>query len=107
VRILLDNCVPADLAPHIRGHAVETAAALGWTDLDDGPLLNAMTGQFDVLLTVDASLTFQQSIAGRPVSLVILRARSNRVGELARLIPELHRVLKIIASGDVRYVPAN
>ncbi len=80
---------------------------MGWADLDDGALLNAITGQFDVLLTVDASLAFQQSIAGRQLSLIVLRARSNRVGELARFIPELQKVLKVIASGDVRHIPAS
>ena len=53
MRILLDNCIPADLAPHIRGHDVFTAVDMGWAALDDASLLNVMAGQFDVLLTVD------------------------------------------------------
>lgn len=101
MRILLDNCIPADLAPHILGHDVRTAVEMGWANLDDGELLGALADQFDVLVTADKSLPAQQTIAGSSFSVVILRARSNRVGHLARLVPELHRVLKSIAVGDV------
>jgi predicted nuclease of predicted toxin-antitoxin system len=104
MRILFDNCVPADLAPHIRGHSVATAAELGWAGLDDGPLLDAMAEDFEVLLTVDKSIPFQQMLRGRPISVVVLVARSNRAGELARLVPALLKVLKDIGPGDVREV---
>jgi hypothetical protein len=77
---------------------------MGWAGLDDGPLLDAMAGKFDILLTVDRSMPFQQLITGRPVSVVVLRARVNRVGELARLIPALKKVLKGIEPGQVRVV---
>ena len=106
MRILLDNCVPADLASHIRAHEVATAVSMGWDALDDGPLLDAMAGQLDVLLTVDKSMPYQQLIADRPLSVIVLRARSNRVGHLARLVPDLLRVLKVIAPGEVRKVSA-
>ncbi len=104
LRILLDNCIPADLAPHIRGHDVSTAIDMDWAMLEDGALLDAMAGKFDVLLTVDRSLRYQQSLADRPVAVVVLRAKINRVGELARLVPALLRVLKNIEPGEVREV---
>jgi predicted nuclease of predicted toxin-antitoxin system len=104
VRILLDHCVPVDLAPHIRGHDVASVRDKGWQELNDGELLDAMTGQFDVLLTVDAGIPFQQLIRDRPFSVVILRAKSNRVGELARLIPAVLKTLKDIEPGDVREI---
>ena len=104
MRILLDNCVPVDLALHIRGHDVATAIDMGWAALEDGPLLNAMSEKFDVLLTVDKSIPFQQLLADRLVSVVVLRARSNRVERLARLIPALLRTLKDIEAGEVKEV---
>jgi len=55
-----------------------------------------------VLITVDASIPYQQLIAGRPCSVLILRAKSNRVGHLARLVPAMLRALKDIAAGEVR-----
>jgi predicted nuclease of predicted toxin-antitoxin system len=104
VRILLDNCVPADLVPHIRGHEVETIVTMGWAGLDDGQLLDAMAGQFQALVTVDKSIPFQQLLANRPVAVVVLRAKTNRVGDLARLIPALLRALQDLVPGEVREV---
>lgn len=104
--ILLDHCVPVDLTPHIRGHEVTSVRDKGWQELDDGRLLDAMTGQFDALLTVDAGIPYQQLIRDRPFSVVILRAVSNRAGALARLIPELLKTLKDIEPGEVREVGA-
>lgn len=106
MRILLDHCVPVDLAQHIRGHEVESARGRGWQHLKDGELLDAIADAavHDVLVTVDASIPFQQLLAERPFALVILRAKSNRVSHLARLVPALHRALKDIEPGEVREI---
>lgn len=66
----------------------------GWQQLDDGQLLDAVTDKYDVLLTVDASIPYQQLISERPLAVVILRARSNRAGDVDRLAPALQRALK-------------
>ena len=104
LRILLDNCIPADLVPHIRGHEVSTAVDMGWAGLDDGLLLDAMADQFDVLVTVDTNMRFQQRLEDRQISVVVLRAKSNRVEHLARLVPALHRWLKNIELGEIREI---
>ena len=77
---------------------------MDWAALDDGSLLDRMAGQFDVLVAVDKSIPFQQLISGRPVAVAVLRANSNRVGHLARLIPALLKVLKDITPGEVREI---
>lgn len=104
MRILLDNCVTADLAPHLRGHEVATAVEMGWSMLEDGPMLDPMAGKFDILLTVDKSMRFQQSLTGRPFAVIVLRARTNRVAELARLVPALIKVMNVIEPGEVREI---
>jgi predicted nuclease of predicted toxin-antitoxin system len=101
VKLLLDHCVPAPLVQHIPGHAVSTVRKQGWEAFDDGALLDAMAGRFDVLITLDSSIPYQQMIAGRPVAVAILRAKSNRVGDVARLAPALLRALGQIRSGEV------
>lgn len=101
MRVLLDNCVPIDLAVHIRGHEVVCVTDLGWAHLDDGALLDAADGGFDILVTADKGIPFQQLLAGRSIAVVVMRARNNRVGTLARLIPALLTVLKSIAPGEV------
>jgi hypothetical protein len=52
---------------------------MGWADLDDGPLLDVMAERFDVLVTVDKSLPKQQRIDDRPLAVVVLRAKTNRL----------------------------
>ena len=50
MRILLDACVPRRLANELSGHEVRTVPEMGWADLDDGLLLDAMAGLFDTLV---------------------------------------------------------
>ena len=64
MRVLLDACVPSGLRTRLTGHEVRTAPEMGWGNLDNGRLLAAMTGHFDVLVTVDKRLPQQQPIAG-------------------------------------------
>ncbi len=104
MRILLDNCVPVDFATHLRGQDVATAVGMQWAHLDDNDLLDAMAGQFDVLVTVDKNIPFQQSLNNRPIAIIILHARSNRVAELARLVAKLRRVLRSIGPGELREI---
>ena len=104
MRILLDNCVPVRLGRSIIGHDTKSVVHLGWAALTDGALLDAMTGKFDVLVTVDRSLPLQQNMAGRPFALIVLRANSNRLGDLSPLVPVLLRELKSVNPGDVRVI---
>jgi hypothetical protein len=55
---------------------------MGWADLDDGPLLDAMAQHFEVLVTVDKNLPEQQRISDRPLAVVVLRAKTNRLADL-------------------------
>jgi hypothetical protein len=104
VRVLLDNCVPWRLAESIHGHEVASVIGLGWAELTNGRLLDAMAGQFDVLVTVDKGIRFQQSLNDRPVALVLLRARSNRLADLLPLVPALLQVLDEVKPGEVREI---
>lgn len=104
MRVLLDGCVPRKLAYEIPEHEVRTAPQLGWGDLDDGPLLDAMGSRFDALVTVDKSLRHQQNIGGRSFGVIVLRAKSNRLTDLLPLVSELRVVLGEIRPGEVREI---
>jgi predicted nuclease of predicted toxin-antitoxin system len=65
VRILLDECVDWRLARDVVGHDVRTARQMGWTTIKNGELLALASGQFDVFVTVDRNLSFQQNLASR------------------------------------------
>jgi hypothetical protein len=78
-RILLDNCVPQRLAAALDGFDVAAVVDIGWARLTDRELLDAMTGHYDVLITVDRSIRHQQRIHDRPIAVVVLRAPTNRL----------------------------
>jgi hypothetical protein len=65
VKVLLDACVPQRLARGLIGFEVETAQRVGIDQIPDGMLLAAIDGHYDVLITRDQNLSFQQRIAGR------------------------------------------
>ena len=94
--------MPRQLARELHGHEVRSVVELGWGDLDDGPLLDAVASHCDALVTVDKSLPKQQSLSGRPFAVVVLRAKSNRLTDLIPLAPLLLKALPEIAPGEVR-----
>jgi len=80
---------------------------MGWGDLDDGPLLNAISDEFDVLVTVDKSLRHQQNLSIRSFGMIVLRAKTNRITDLLPLVTELRAVLDEIRPGEVREIGIN
>jgi hypothetical protein len=73
VKVLLDANTPAPLARFLRGHAVTCAEELGWQGLENGVLLDAAEqAGFDVLLTCDQNVSYQQNLKGRRLAVAIL-----------------------------------
>ena len=73
MRILFDNGTPEPLIPYLAGHGVTTAIAAGWERLENGDLLSAAErAGFEVLLTTDKNIRYQQNLTGRKIALVIL-----------------------------------
>jgi hypothetical protein len=89
----------------LSGHEVETAYERGWETLKNGALLDAAEeAGFEVLLTTDQNLPYQQNLPGRALRLVILVAHSNRVAELSSLVPAALEALPQMAPGEVRRI---
>lgn len=105
MRILLDACLPKRLKLQFPGHEVWTAGEARLNTLDDGALLKAIAGKFDVLITMDKGIPFQQQLQDKPFALVVLRAKSNRLPDLLPLVPELLEVLAKVQPGAVIQVP--
>ena len=76
MRILFDHGTPAPLRHALKEHAVATAYELGWSELDNGELLAATEAEFDVLVTTDQNLRYQQRVAGRRLAILILPTTS-------------------------------
>lgn len=89
MKVFLDECVDWRLARDIVGHDVKTARQIGWTTLKNGALLTLASQHFDVFVTVDRNLSFQQNLDSFSVAVVVLRAKSNRLADLKPLVPSL------------------
>ena len=106
MRILLDECLPKRLKRDLVGHDARTVPEMGWASKRNGELLALAETAFDVFLTVDRNLSFQQDLGRLNVAVVVLVARSNRHSDLQPLIPELLGVLVGVAPGQLLRVGA-
>ena len=104
IRVLLDNCVPRRLAGLLDGVNVTAAVDIGWAGLTDRDLLDAMVGHYDVLVTVDRGIGHQQRLHDRPIAVVLLRARTNRLADLAPLVPGLRHAVGHMRLGVVHEI---
>lgn len=93
MRLLLDESLPRPLTNLLVGHDVRTVTQMGWTRLGNGALLRRAASKFDVLLTADQNIEFQQNLETLPMAIVVLVADSNRLESLEPLVPNLLRVL--------------
>ena len=89
MRILLDESLPKELRSELPGHDVRTVAEMGWSSLRNGELLARSAARFDVFVTADQNLQYQQNLSTLPVAIVVLAAKTNRIQDLRPLIPEL------------------
>jgi len=101
LNVLLDECVDRRLAVHIVGHHVSTVPEQGWAGLNNGDLLETAGPRFDVFVTVDRNLAFQQNIAGFHIAVMILYGASNRLSDLVPLVPKLLDALSSVSPGAV------
>ena len=97
MRILLDESLPRDLGQLVVGHEVVTVQAAGWSSVKNGKLLTLAATRFDVFVTADRNVEFQQNLKTLPIAVVVLRARNNRIQALEPLLPELLQILKHLA----------
>lgn len=89
MRVLLDECIDGRFARNLQGHEVATVGQMGWAGIRNGELLSLAAGQFDVFITVDRSLQFQQNLKLFTVAVLVVRSRSNRLSDLQLLAPKI------------------
>lgn len=106
VRVVLDANLPVDFGKLLTGHHIDSVHQRGWSDLDNGALLTACQREYDAFLTLDQSLRYQQNMRGRPIAVMILQARSNRLQDLSMLVPAILAALPTAPPGQVTLVGA-
>jgi len=104
LRILIDECVPRALKRHLRAHDAVTVAEAGLAGLKNGQLLRRAEGNFDAFVTTDKSLQHQQNLSAWTMAFMLLRAVSNDIADLERLVPELLKRLPKAVPGTLTVI---
>lgn len=98
MRILLDECLPAELSDELTGHEARTVQQTGWSGVDNGDLLQRAANKFDIFITIDKHIQRNQKLPGT-LGVITVKARSNRIQSLRRLVPELLRTIERVLPG--------
>lgn len=105
MRILLDERLPRQLAPYFVGHDVRTTQEQGWAGLKNGALLRqALAPGFEVLVTGDKNLEFQQRLKASGLFVVVLGTPSNKIEDLLPRVPGALEAISRAKPGDVERV---
>src|SRR2546423_9267243 len=83
VKILLDECVPLPLRKILESHDCRTAQQMGWKNVENGALLDLAEGEFDVFITADQGVRYQQNLSGRKIAILELSTNKMRLIEAA------------------------
>jgi hypothetical protein len=103
MNILLDECTPRVVKGRLSGHSIDTVQEMGWAGLKNGELLAAADGRFDVFITTDKNLRFQQNL--KKYGFAVLLLPSNQVPVVLSLIDDVEAALTTIKPGDFVEVP--
>lgn len=107
MKLLLDECVVYDLRRDLVGHEVVTVVEAGFSGLENGELLRAASRVFDVLITVDRNIPFQQNFGSLEIAVIILIAKGINYPDLKPLVPQVLAALDTIQHGELRRVEAS
>lgn len=102
MKILLDHNLDRRLKIHLPEHETSTTQEKGWADVVNGKLLDlAEADGFDVILTADANIKYQQNFSHRSIAILIMRAFNNRLATHVQMMAEVERSLTEIRPGEI------
>ena len=101
MRVLLDHCVVRRFGKLIHGHEIVHAGAAGWSELENGDLIaRAEQSGFDAMITVDKNLQYQQNLAGRQISIIVMTLHFVFYDHIAPLAGRVQEVLEDLPRGS-------
>ncbi len=101
MKLLLDECLPRKLKQGLVGLEVKTVPEMGWSGINNGNLLLLIGSMFDVFITIDGNMRYQQNMGGRTFALIVLAAKDNTIETLLPLMKFVLEVLPSIEPGQV------
>ena len=96
MRILLDESVPGRLGSLLIGHQSVTVQERGWAGVKNGRLLLLASPEFDVFLTADRGIEFQQNLASLPIAVEVVISKTNRMADMALHVPAILQAMQTI-----------
>ncbi|MFT5469397.1 MAG: hypothetical protein ACI8UO_004518 [Verrucomicrobiales bacterium] len=99
MRILLDENLDWRLMRELPGHEVDSVPKIGWAGISNGNLLEKAQHTYDVMITMDRGIPYQQQIAKFDLALIGLRAKSNRLADTQPLMPKVIALLSSVLPG--------
>jgi predicted nuclease of predicted toxin-antitoxin system len=100
-RVLLDEQLPRDLVRALKGVQADTVHDRHWDGLQNGELLRLASAEYDVFVTMDRNLPYQQNLGGLPLGIVLVRAPSNRLQHLRPLAAAIVAAINAARPGAV------
>lgn len=102
MRVLIDECIDERFRNYLPSHDCQTARYAGLAGLKNGDLLTAAeTAKFDVFLTADQGIEYQQNLTGRRIAIIIFRTNSNRLRDLLPHVPACLAHIASIRPGQI------
>jgi predicted nuclease of predicted toxin-antitoxin system len=101
MKILIDECLPKKLKHHFKNYEAFTVPEMGWAGKTNGELLSLMVEEFDVFVTIDSNMRYQQTLSDYGIPFILLAAKSNRLDDLVPLMPEVLSALNTIKDGEI------
>jgi hypothetical protein len=100
MRVLIDECLPRALKRLLIEHECRTVQEMGWSGKKNGLLLLLAVPEFDVLLTMDQGIEYQQNLSNLNIAILALSAKSNQIEDLAPIVPAALTALQGIRPGQ-------
>jgi len=104
--VIVDECLPRRLKGLLSGVDAKTVPEAGYAGLKNGKLLAEIAGRFEVFVTIDANLEYQQNLTGLTFGIVVIHARSNRLADIEPLKDDLSDAVSAVAPGQIVHVPS-
>lgn len=101
MRVILDECLPRRLARDLHSHTITTVPRQGWAGKKDSELLSLIQGEFDVFVTMDSNLIYQQALPADSLCIIVLRAPNSCYETLLPLVERLLNAINQAKPGRV------
>ena len=107
MKVLFDKGVPLGLRRALSSLEITTVQELGWDELENGSLLVTAQDEYDILISTDSNMKYQQNLPNYDIALIVLRAFNTKLESYLPLVPELEIAVQNINPGEVLYLYAD